>query len=118
MSETTAGYNTKKVFSTDSTATDKIRNEFAAYGLEILKRSVLLVLYDADQPLPRRVKKLKMDEIRKHLGIPQITREIQVGSSNDLLCGVLQHLLMEGLVNHTVHIGWEITIEGVEFIEG
>lgn len=99
------------------TRTDKMRNEFAAYGLEILKRSVLLVLYEAEQLQPRR-KRLKMDEIREHLGIPRITQEIRVGSSNDLVCGVLQHLQTDKLANHVVHVGWEITPKGVEFIDG
>ena len=100
------------------TRTDKIRNEFAAYGLEILKRSVLLVLYEADQLPTPRGKKLRMDTIRKQLGIPRITKEVKVGSSNALLCGVLQHLHMDGLVAHTVGVGWEITSEGIEFIDG
>ena len=97
--------------------TNKIRNEFAADGLEILKRSVLLVLYAEEQLSPPGRGKLKMYEIRKELGIRQITGEIK-GASNALLRGVLQHLQMDGLVDHTVNVGWEITPKGVEFIEG
>ena len=51
------------------TRTDKIRNEFAAYGLDILKRSVLLVLYEAEQMGPPRLRKLKMDEIGCGCGV-------------------------------------------------
>lgn len=99
-----------------TTMTDKIRNDFAAYGLEMLKRSVLLVLYEADQLLPSRQQRLQMDEIRKQLGIRRITGEIE-GPSNALLLGVLQHLQMDDLVNHIVDIGWKITSEGIAFID-
>lgn len=97
--------------------TDKIRNEFAAYGLEMLKRSVLLVLYEVKQQ-PRGPRLLQMDNIRKRLGIRDLQLEVWVGSTNDLVCGVLQHLKMDGLVDHYIKQGWEITTKGVEFIEG
>ena len=102
-----------------TTMTDKARNDFATYGLEILKRSVLLVLYEADQLLPGRGKTVSMKEIRKRLDLPQLKRsEISVGNPTDLVRAILQHLYKDGLVDHTVRGGWEITPEGIEFIDG
>ena len=51
---------------------DKTRNDFAFYGLEILKRSVLLVLYQ--QPLDyagKHRRTLSQNTIRQRLGIPK-----------------------------------------------
>lgn len=101
-----------------TTMTDKVRNDFAIYGLEILKRSVLLVLYEADQ-LSVRDKTVSMREIRKRLSLPQLKRsEISVGNPTDLVRAILQHLYKDKLVDHPVHDGWEITSKGVEFIDG
>ena len=47
--------------------TNKIRNEFAACGLEILKRSVLLVLYEENLG-----EELQPDKIRERLGMPPL----------------------------------------------
>ena len=99
--------------------TDKIRNEFAAYGLKILKRSVLLVLYDAAKHQPPWRKTVSMREIRKQLDLPQLKKsEISVGNPTDLVRGVLQHLYKDNLADRIVHDGWEITPEGIEFIDG
>ena len=95
--------------------THKIRNDFAAYGLDILMRSVLLVLYDAKQG-PYGRKKLQPGEIRERLGIPRPDKSY--GNLNDLTHGVLKHLDHDDLVAHTVDIGWEITLKGIEFIDG
>lgn len=94
---------------------DKIRNEFAAYGLEILKRSVLLVLYDAKQA-PRGPKKRQPDKIRERLGIPPLP-PYQGGAM--LVTDILERLKLDELVDDsTRREGWEITAEGIEFIEG
>ena len=98
---------------------DKIRNEIATYGLDILKRSVLLVLYDAAEYQPPWRKTVSMQEIRKRLDLPQLKKsEISVGNPTDLVRGILQHLQSDDLAAHPVHDGWEITPEGIEFIEG
>ena len=100
--------------------TDKIRNEFAAYGLDILKRSVLLVLYEQVEFAPPWRRKVRMDRIQKRLGIPRLPvkkRDRPIGNQTDLIRGVLQHLFKDGLVKHTVDQGWEITPEGIEFIK-
>ena len=94
--------------------TNKIRNDFAAYGLDILKRSVLLVLYEAKQT-PRGPRKLQPDKIRQLLDLPRVSL---YGERERLVHGVLKHLDDDGLVDHTVDIGWEITTDGIEFIEG
>lgn len=44
--------------------TKKTRNESTSYGLEILKRAVLLVLYEAEEGLDGR-EKLQYSEIIK-----------------------------------------------------
>ena len=98
---------------------DKIRNEITAYGLEILKRSVLLVLYDAAKHQPSWRKAVSMREIIKQLDLPQLKKSKEVvGNPTDLVRGILQHLQSDDLAAHPVHDGWEITPEGIEFIEG
>ena len=60
-----------------------------------------------------------MQEIRKQLDLPQLKKsEISVGNPTDLVRAILQHLQSDHLADHTVRGGWEITPEGVEFIEG
>ena len=110
MSETTTEYNTKNVVSTDSTVTDKIRNEFAAYGLEILKRSVLLVLYEENLG-----EELRPDKIRERLGIPPLP---PYHGGAMLVSDILQRLWKDELVDPPTRKGWKITKKGVEFIEG
>ena len=63
-------------------------NAFASYGLEILKKSVLLVLYQ--QPLDyagKHRRTLNQDTIRKRLGIPK-----PLYTSNRLVRGILDIL--------------------------
>ena len=98
--------------------THKIRNDFAAYGLDILKRSVLLVLYEAAEH-PSSWSRVSMREIIKQLDLPQLKKTTEfVGNPTDLVRGILQHLRSDNLATHPVHDGWEITTEGIEFIEG
>ena len=52
MSETTAAYQVK---AKSGIMNNNTRNEFAAYGLEILKRSVLLVLYEDTDVVYKRL---------------------------------------------------------------
>ena len=57
---------------------ENTRNAFASYGLEILKRSVLLVLYDErDEGSIRHV------EIRERLDTPSAFRNMQVTASHE-----------------------------------
>ena len=56
---------------------ENTRNAFARYGLEILKRAVLLVLYDVrDEGSIRHV------EIRERLNTPRASRNRQVTASH------------------------------------
>lgn len=92
----------------------KTRNDFAAYGLEILKRSVLLVLYDAKQE-SAAPKRLKAGEIRQRLNLPY--NQSPSGNVNALTQGVLDDLKRNGLASHAVRDGWRITEKGVSLIE-
>ena len=100
---------------------DRIRNEFASYGLEILKRSVLLVLYKKTDTVyeespfgPERT--LKPSEFSKTLGISP--PRVPSSERHALFYGILDHLREDGLAHHYVHIGWRITEKGVSVIEG
>ena len=87
---------------------ENTRNAFASYGLEILKRAALLVLYDArDEGL------IKQDAVRKRLGIPNIDSKHKA-----LIYGILMHLKADGYAHHKVRRGWQITEQGVSIIEG
>ena len=93
---------------------DKIRNDFASYGLEILKRAVLLVLYEAKH----KGERLRPNEIRHRLGIPQAKTERQ-GHAN-LILATLRYLKDEDKVDdHWVGgaTAWQITEKGVSVIE-
>ena len=89
---------------------EKTRNEFASYGLEILKRSVLLVLYDA-----RDERFIPQVEIRERLGIPRV--DPGAGNLNSLFFGILSYLQADGYAHHEVRSGWQITEQGVSLIE-
>ena len=91
---------------------DNTRNEFASYGLAILKRSVLLVLYEerVSQSGYRRFMRLK--QVRERLGIQQVI------GKGDLVRSILDHLIDDGYVEYTPTDRWEITPEGVLVIEG
>lgn len=88
--------------------TNKIRNDFAAYGLEILKRSVLLVLYEENLG-----EGFRPDKIRERLGIPPLP---PYHGGAMLFSDILVRLQEDELVNK-VGDCWEITSEGIEFIE-
>ena len=97
------------------------RNTFAAYGLDILKRSVLLVLYEETDveykasPYPSG-RLLKQGEIREKLGIrpPRVIGD----NVNSLIMGILLDLRTDGLVHHYSGTGWAITEKGMKSIEG
>ena len=99
---------------------ENTRNAFAAYGLEILKRSVLLVLYEGTDIVYEKSpygpgKILTAGQIRQRLDIPQPQRVC--ASTNALIHGILDHLYHEGHAYHYVGFGWGITEEGVSVIE-
>ena len=86
------------------------RNAFASYGLEILKRSVLLVLYDArDEGIIPQV------EIRERLGIPRV--DPSAGNLNALFYSILSYLQDDGYAHHEIGCGWRTTEQGVSLIE-
>ena len=92
---------------------DKIRNDFADYGLEILKRSVLLVLYQ--QPLDsggQHRRYLRQDAIRKQLNIRKPPYE-----PNRLIRGILDILQEDKYVEYRYEGFWRIKEKGVSFIE-
>lgn len=81
---------------------NKTRNDFAAYGLEILKRAVLLVLYEARQESPYG-KILTAGQIHQRLDLLQPWRVCV--STNSLIHGILDHLYHEGYAYH--YVGYE-----------
>lgn len=91
---------------------NKTRKEFANYGLEILKRSVLSVLYEHKHAL-------RIADIYPCLNIRRI--EDQTGrkaNSDYLIDSILVHLANDGHAKYTKTNKWQITEEGVKFIEG
>ena len=90
------------------------RNAFADMGLEMLKRAVLLVLYDTTSPFEGLI---KQDEVRKRLGIKKIDYSVDPGRHNALIFGILMHLKDDGYAYHNSGYGWRITEEGVLLIE-
>ena len=100
---------------------DNTRNKFAFYGLDILKWSMLLVLYEGtdsvseEPPLYPDGRVLTAEEIRETLGIIKPRRSIV--SINALIRGVLDHLQHDKHVYHYGSIGWAITEKGVFAIE-
>ena len=91
--------------------TDKIRNEFANYGLEILKRSVLLVLYEENLGGESQL----AHTITKRLGIPPLPPN---SGGALLVTDVLTRLHHEKLVTYANAGKLEITTKGIKFIEG
>ena len=89
---------------------ENTRNTFASYGLEILKRAFLLVLYDARDEgfIPQR-------EIRERLDIPRIAPSAE--NWNSLFFGILSYIQDDGYAHHEVGCGWQITEKGVSLIE-
>ena len=90
---------------------EKIRNEFAAYGLEILKRSVLLVLYEENLGGAYQL----AHKITKRLGIPPLPSN---SGGAMLVTDVLTRLHNDKMVKYTTAGDLEITTKGIEFIEG
>ena len=90
------------------------RNTFADMGLEILKRAVLLVLYDTTSPSEGVI---QQDQVRKRLGIKKIDYSVDPGRHNALIFGILMHLKDDGYAYHHSGYGWQITEEGVLLIE-
>ena len=99
---------------------ENTRNAFASDGLEILKRSVLLVLYErteiAYEGSPyAQGRVLTAGAIRERLGI--LRPRVISSSVNALFHGVLDHLQHHGLAHHYCGQGWAITEKGVSVIE-
>ena len=99
---------------------ENTRNAFASYGLEILKRSVLLVLYEqteiADEVSPyAQGRVLTAGAIRERLDI--LRPRVISGNVNALIQGVLDHLQHHGHAHHYPSQGWAITEKGVSVIE-
>ena len=113
MSEEAAEYQVK---AKNGIMNDNARNTFASYGLEILKHSVLLVLYQAYLETPSHLsnsKTLSQKKIREHLGLQR------VGVANDLILGILEYLKKEKTVEYAAGEDyWSITKKGVSVIEG
>ena len=92
---------------------ENTRNTFASYGLEILKRSALLVLYEET----RDGGLIKQDVVRVRLGIPKIDYSLDPARHNALIFGILMHLKDDKYAYHNVGYGWQITEKGVSVIE-
>lgn len=103
---------------------DKTRNEFASYGLEILKRSVLLVLYEQYVSGPSHRRFLTIKEIGEQLDIRPLERDTnrprgKHAYMNGLTQGILAHLLDDKQVEWLGEKGlWQITEDGISVIEG
>ena len=104
MSEETAEY---QVRTKNEIMNDNARNTFAAYGLEILKRAVLLVLYEEHKYGERR--RLLRKEIGERLGIENNDRLIE---------GILWELYEDEYVDNWGNQRWYITPRGISVIEG
>ena len=91
------------------------RNKSAAYGLHLLKRAVLSVLYDRRQwsiqyGIPRYY--MSMKDIRERLGLDNVS------GYNDLMRGVLNYLRKDGYVEELLTpIRWQITKKGIQSFE-
>lgn len=100
---------------------ENVLNMFASHGLEILKRSVLLVLYEEtdavdedDSSYIPHGRILKQGEIREILGFPYV--RFPSGNTNSLIQGVLDYLKQDRHAHH-YSPGWAITTAGVSVIE-
>ena len=105
MSETTAEYPVKNKYR-------DTRNELASYGFGILKRAVLLVLYETDQPY------LRYEDIHEALALPRI-REIEGKEVKDYLVhGILLRLREAELVKVVgERAEFQITEKGISVID-
>ena len=103
---------------------ENTRNEFASYGLEILKRAVLLVLYEQYVSGPSHKRFLTIKEIGEQLDIRPLQRDTnrprgKYVHMNGLTHGILAHLLDHKQVKWLKEKGrWQITEAGVSVIEG
>ena len=91
---------------------ENTRNAFASYGLEILKRSVLLVLYEET----RDGGLIKQGEISSSLDIPSV--RFPSANTYSLIQGILDQLKNDRHAYHNLGYGWQITPEGISVIEG
>ena len=105
MSETTAEYRVKN-------KNRDTRNELASYGFGILKRAVLLVLYETDQPY------LRYEDIHEALELPRI-REVEGKEVKDYLVhGILLRLREAELVKVVgERAEFQITEKGISLID-
>ena len=118
---------------------DNTRNEFASYGLGILKRSVLLVLYEQYVSGQSHRRFLTIKKIGERLDIrppnmigerPDIRPPNMIGERPDirpggkytamegLTHGILMHLLADEDVEWLGSGRWRITQKGVSVIDG
>ena len=91
---------------------EKMRNEFASHGLEILKLAVLHVLYEAYKKRNGADGSLATWHIIHQLGMEDVT------GSRTLVRGVLYHLREDDCVKEAGYQYWIITEEGISVIEG
>ena len=103
---------------------ENTRNAFASYGLEILKRAVLLVLYEQYVSGPSQRRFLTIKEIGEQLDIRPLERDTnrprgKYAHMNGLTHGILAHLLDDEQVEWLGERGlWQITAAGISVIEG
>ena len=101
--------------------TESTRNTYASCSLEILKRTVLEVLYEGTDVAPIKRSDygvgrcLQVGEIRERLGLPR--PKYTGGNTNALIHGILGYLKDDGYAEHYVYHGWQITNEGVSLIK-
>lgn len=90
---------------------ENTRNTYVYFGLEILKRSVLLVLYQEHLECshPRG---LPQEVIRERLDIPKGR-----SGANKLIRGILEILEIQETVEYLGPGSWKITAEGIRLIE-
>ena len=90
---------------------ENTRNAFASYGLKILKRAVLLVLYEENLGGESQL----AHKITKRLGIPPLPSN---SGGALLVTDILRRLHKDKLVKYTTAGDLEITPKGIKFIEG
>ena len=102
---------------------ENTRKAFASHGLEILKRSVLLLLYEQYVSGPSHRRFLTVKEIGEQLDIRLLERDTnrprgKYAYINGLTHGILAHLLDKEQVKWLGKGGlWQITEKGVSVIE-
>lgn len=92
---------------------ENTRNTFASYGLEILKRAVLVVLYEEQTSGERR--RLTRLQISERFGIK---KPYGADINNvSLIEGILRHLHEDRVVECNAGNRWQITEKGIALIE-